>query len=54
MPIEGYDEMNVVQITAQLDKLSADELGQVREYEQRNKNRTTLIEQINNRLGTAS
>ncbi|CAA9454316.1 MAG: hypothetical protein AVDCRST_MAG14-1360 [uncultured Rubrobacteraceae bacterium] len=54
VPIEGYDELNVEEIVARLDSLSNEELGRVREYEQRNKNRSTLMEQINARAGTAS
>ncbi len=54
VPIEGYDELNVREIAARLDSLTADELGRVREYEQRNKNRSTLVEQINEKSGIAS
>ena len=46
--------MNVGEIVAQLDSLSAEELEQVREYEQSNKKRSTLIEQINERSGSTS
>src|SRR5215204_3805336 len=45
-PIAGYDEMNVREISARLDGLSAAEIRTVREYEKRNKNRETLIEQF--------
>jgi len=54
VPIQGYDELNVGEIGAQLDSLSAEELEQVREYEQSNKNRSTLIEQIKERSGSTS
>ena len=54
VPIQGYDELNVGEIAARLDSLSAEELEQVRKYEQRNKNRSTLIEQINDRSNSAS
>ena len=49
-PIEGYDEMNVDEISARLRGLSEAELRRVRNYEQRNKNRETLIAQIDRRL----
>jgi hypothetical protein len=49
-PIEGYDEMNVGEVTEQLDSLSEAELRRVRTYEQANKNRETLITQIDRRL----
>jgi hypothetical protein len=50
-PIAGYDEMNVEEVTGQLDGLSEAQLRRVRNYEQRNKNRETLIAQIDRRLG---
>jgi hypothetical protein len=49
-PIAGYDEMNVEEITGQLDGLSEAQLRRVRNYEQGNKNRETLIAQIDRRL----
>src|SRR5215207_6814923 len=54
VPIEGYDEMNVGEVAQQLDSLSADELQRVRDYEQRNKNRETLLGQIDHRISAAS
>ena len=53
-PIAGYDEMNVREISARLDGLSAAEIRTVREYEKRNKNRETLIEQFDRKLKAAS
>jgi hypothetical protein len=49
-PIDGYDEMNVGEVTSRLDGLSEAELRRVRNYEQGNKNRETLIAQIDRRL----
>jgi predicted transcriptional regulator len=42
----NYEELNVDEISERLDDLSTDQLKQVREYEKQNKNRETLIEQI--------
>ena len=53
-PIAGYDEMNVREIGDRLEGLSAAEIHRVREYEKRNKNRETLIEQFDRRLRAAS
>jgi len=53
-PITGYDELNVREISDRLDSLSAAEIRTVREYEKRNKNRETLIEQFDRRLKAAS
>ena len=49
-PINGYDEMNVDEVTSQLDGLSEAELRRVRNYEQGNKNRETVIAEIDRRL----
>jgi hypothetical protein len=46
----GYDEMNVGDITKNLDSLSEDELKKVRTYEKRHKNRDTLVEQIDRKI----
>jgi hypothetical protein len=54
VPIEGYDEMNVSELTEQLDNLSADELQRVRYYESRNKDRETLLGQIDQRINATS
>src|SRR5918994_1885978 len=49
VPIEGYDELNVEEVVARLEGLSDEELGRVREYERGNRNRATLLEQIDRR-----
>jgi hypothetical protein len=45
-----YDGLSVDEISKRLDGLSAEELKKVREYEKRNKNRETLIEQIDRKI----
>ena len=49
-PIEGYDELTVEEVSAHLDALSAEELREVRDYEERNKNRETILEQLDRRI----
>ena len=49
-PIEGYDEMNVDEISGRLDDLSVEELRLVRDYEERNKKRETLLEQLDRKI----
>lgn len=49
-PIEGYDEMNVDEISGRLDGLSVEELRLVRDYEERNKKRETLLEQLDRKI----
>jgi hypothetical protein len=46
----NYDELTVDEISKRLNGLSAEELRKVREYEKRNKNRETLIEQIDRKI----
>lgn len=53
-PIAGYDELNVEEVGKSLDNLSAQELREVREYEKANKNRETVIGQIDRKLKPAS
>jgi len=49
-----YDALTVGEISKRLDGLSTAELRKVREYEKRNKNRETLIEQFDRKLRAAS
>jgi hypothetical protein len=46
----NYDELSVAEISKRLDGLSAEQLRKVREYEKKNKNRETLIEQIDRKI----
>jgi len=49
-PIEGYDEMTVEEASGRLGALSTEELREVRDYEERNKNRDTILEQLDRRI----
>jgi hypothetical protein len=53
VPIQDYDNLNVAEIVEQLDNLSTEELKRVRAYEQKNKNRNTLLHQIDRRMMVA-
>jgi hypothetical protein len=52
-PIEGYDEMNVEEVSERLDGLSVEELQVVRDYEETNKKRETLLEKMDRKIRTA-
>jgi len=54
VPIKNYDNLNVGEIVEQLDNLSAEELQAARAYEQQNKDRETLLEQIDRRIKAVS
>ena len=52
-PIEGYDQMNVDEILGRLDGLSVEELQMVRDYEETNKKRETLLEKMDRKIRAA-
>jgi hypothetical protein len=53
-PIEGYDKLTVEEVSARLGSLSTEELREVRDYEERNKNRETILEQLDRRIRSGS
>jgi hypothetical protein len=53
-PIEGYDELTVEEVSGHLGALSTEELREVRDYEERNKNRETVLEQLDRRIRDGS
>jgi exonuclease VII large subunit len=53
-PIEGYDELTVEEVTSRLGSLSAEDLREVRDYEERNKVRETILEQLDRRIRGSS
>ena len=48
--IEGYDSLNIEEITEKLDDLSTEELRQLRAYEAENKSRSTLLRPLDERI----
>ena len=53
-PIEGDDELTVEEISARLGVLSTEDLREVRDYEERNKNRETVLEQLDRKIRGSS
>ena len=53
-PIEGYDEMNVEEVSERLDGLSVEELQLVRDYEELHEGRKTLLEEMDRKIRSAS
>jgi hypothetical protein len=49
-PIEGYDELTVEEISGRLGGLSVEDLREVRDHEERNKNRETVLEQLDRKI----
>ena len=54
MPIAGYDGLNVEQAKNELQGLSNDELKKVRSYEKKHKNRKTLLQKLDRKIGYSS
>ena len=50
----NYEGLTVDEISKRLDDLSVNELKKLREFEKHNKNRGTLIEQLDRRIRTGS
>jgi hypothetical protein len=53
-PIEGYDELTVEEVSARLGALSVEDLREIRDYEERNKGRETVLEQLDRRIRSGS
>jgi hypothetical protein len=53
-PIEGYNELTVEEISARLGSLSGEDLREVRDYEERTKNRETILEQLDRMIRSGS
>jgi ribosomal 50S subunit-associated protein YjgA (DUF615 family) len=54
VPIRDYNNLNVGEIVDKLDSLSVEELQAARAYEQQNKDRESLIAQIDRKINAAS
>jgi hypothetical protein len=52
-PIESYDEMDVEEISGRLNELSVEELQVVRDYEELNEGRKTLLEEMDRKIRAA-
>ena len=52
-PIEGYDEMNVEEISGRLSDLSVEEVQTVRDYEELNEKRQTLLDRMDRKIRSA-
>lgn len=49
-PIEGYDSLNVSQVTQKLLEWSVEEVEQLRDYEAQNRNRPSVMQRFERRL----
>jgi arsenate reductase-like glutaredoxin family protein len=53
-PIANYDELNADEISGRIGGLSVEELRVVRDYEERTKNRHTILDQLDRRIRSDS
>ena len=53
-PVEHYDDLTVNDISKHISALSTEELRVVRDYEERNKNRDTVLEQLDRKIRSGS
>ena len=49
-PIEGYDGLTVEEVSGRIGALSEEDLREVRDHEERTKNRETILEQLDRRI----
>jgi len=54
LPLADYDSLNIRQISERLDELSVEEIIRLRDYEIRNKDRSTLVNRLNSRIEASS
>jgi hypothetical protein len=50
LPISDYDSLNVEEVTSKLEGLSVEERQRVRDYEAKNKNRSSMLKEIDARV----
>ena len=53
-PIEGYDDLTVDEVSRHISALSSEQVRTVRDYEERTKNRDTLLEQLDRKIRSSS
>ncbi|WP_047864369.1 hypothetical protein [Rubrobacter aplysinae] len=53
LPISDYDSLSVSEASRRLEGLSQEQLNKVRSYEKQNKNRATVVEQIDRKIKSA-
>ncbi len=54
MPLENYDKLNVNEVIDRIEKLHAQDIERLRDYEARNKNRRSVLERMDGRISAAS
>src|SRR5215213_7126820 len=54
LPLENYDKLNANEVTDRIEKLGAQDIERLREYEAQNKNRRSVLERMDARIRASS
>jgi hypothetical protein len=54
LPLENYDKLSANEVIDRIEKLNAEDVECLRDYETKNKNRRTVLERMNARISAAS
>ena len=54
LPLENYDKLNAIEVTDRIEKLDAQDIERLREYEARNKNRRSVLARMEARIRASS
>ncbi len=54
LPLENYDKLSANEVIDRIEKLNAEDVERLRDYETKNKNRRTVLERMNARISAAS
>ena len=54
LPLENYDKLNANEVIDRIEKLNAQDIERLRDYEARNKNRRSVLERMDGRISAAS
>jgi hypothetical protein len=54
LPLENYDKLNANEVIDRIEKLGAQDIERLRDYEARNKNRRSVLERMDAKISAAS
>ena len=54
LPLENYDKLSASEVIDRIEKLNAEDVERLRDYEAKNKNRQTVLERMGARISAAS
>jgi hypothetical protein len=54
LPLENYDKLNASEVIDRIEKLNAQDIERLQDYEAKNKNRRSVLERMDDRIRAAS